>query len=71
MDAADMISTDEAAALAIVEAFKWVGLEHDGTIEYQYNGRTLGKVNLVATKDINQAGFGHVFSQLLNHFFKH
>ena len=42
-----------------------------GTIEYQYNGRTLGKVNLVATKDINQAGFGHVFSQLLNHFFKH
>lgn len=31
----DFSRNDEAAALAIVEAFKWVGLEHDGTIEYQ------------------------------------
>jgi glutamyl-tRNA synthetase len=33
----DFSRNDEAAALAIVEAFKWVGLEHDGTIEYQSN----------------------------------
>lgn len=31
----DFSRNDEAAALAIVEAFKWVGLEHDGKIEYQ------------------------------------
>lgn len=31
----DFSRNDEAAALAIVEAFKWVGLEHDGEIEYQ------------------------------------
>jgi glutamyl-tRNA synthetase len=31
----DFSRNDEAAALAIVEAFKWVGLEHDGAIEYQ------------------------------------
>ena len=31
----DFSRNDEAAALAIVEAFKWVGLEHDGVIEYQ------------------------------------
>lgn len=31
----DFSRNDEAAARAIVEAFKWVGLEHDGTIEYQ------------------------------------
>ncbi|MDP3302067.1 MAG: glutamate--tRNA ligase [Sulfuricurvum sp.] len=31
----DFSRNDEAAALAIVEAFKWVGLKHDGTIEYQ------------------------------------
>ncbi|MDP1784817.1 MAG: glutamate--tRNA ligase [Sulfuricurvum sp.] len=31
----DFSRNDEAAALAIVEAFKWVGLEHDGNIEYQ------------------------------------
>lgn len=33
----DFSRNDEAAALAIVEAFKWVGLEHDGVIEYQSN----------------------------------
>ncbi len=31
----DFSRNDEAAAKAIVEAFKWVGLEHDGEIEYQ------------------------------------
>lgn len=31
----DFSRNDEAAALAIVEAFKWVGLKHDGVIEYQ------------------------------------
>ena len=31
----DFSRNDEAAARAIVEAFKWVGLEHDGEIEYQ------------------------------------
>lgn len=31
----DFSRNDEAAALAIVEAFKWVGLEHDSVIEYQ------------------------------------
>jgi len=31
----DFSRNDEAAARAIVEAFKWVGLEHDGVIEYQ------------------------------------
>jgi glutamyl-tRNA synthetase len=31
----DFSRNDEAAALAIVEAFKWVGLQHDGKIEYQ------------------------------------
>jgi glutamyl-tRNA synthetase len=31
----DFSRNDEAAALAIVEAFKWVGLKHDGKIEYQ------------------------------------
>ncbi len=31
----DFSRNDEAAARAIVEAFKWVGLEHDGAIEYQ------------------------------------
>lgn len=31
----DFSRNDEAAALAIVDAFKWVGLEHDGAIEYQ------------------------------------
>ncbi|MCL4430847.1 MAG: glutamate--tRNA ligase [Epsilonproteobacteria bacterium] len=31
----DFSRNDEAAALAIVEAFKWVGLKHDGNIEYQ------------------------------------
>jgi glutamyl-tRNA synthetase len=31
----DFSRNDEAAALAIVEAFKWVGLKHDGQIEYQ------------------------------------
>lgn len=31
----DFSRNDEAAALAIVEAFRWVGLEHDGVIEYQ------------------------------------
>lgn len=31
----DFSRNDEAAALAIVEAFKWVGLKHDGAIEYQ------------------------------------
>lgn len=31
----DFSRNDEAAARAIVEAFKWVGLEHDGGIEYQ------------------------------------
>lgn len=33
----DFSRNDEAAARAIVEAFQWVGLEHDGTIEYQSN----------------------------------
>lgn len=33
----DFSRNDEAAARAIVEAFKWVGLEHDGEIEYQSN----------------------------------
>ena len=31
----DFSRNDEAAARAIVEAFKWVGLEHNGTIEYK------------------------------------
>jgi len=31
----DFSRNDEAAARAIVEAFKWVGLEHDGEIAYQ------------------------------------
>ncbi|MBD3798716.1 MAG: glutamate--tRNA ligase [Epsilonproteobacteria bacterium] len=31
----DFSRNDEAAARAIVEAFKWVGLEYDGVIEYQ------------------------------------
>lgn len=31
----DFSRNDEAAARAIVDAFKWVGLEHDGQIEYQ------------------------------------
>lgn len=31
----DFSRNDEAAARAIVDAFKWVGLEHDGEIEYQ------------------------------------
>jgi len=31
----DFSRNDEAAARAIVEAFKWVGLEHDDAIEYQ------------------------------------
>jgi len=31
----DFSRNDEAAARAIVEAFQWVGLEHDGEIEYQ------------------------------------
>ncbi len=31
----DFSRNDEAAAKAIVDAFKWVGLEHDGEIEYQ------------------------------------
>ncbi|MFZ5374399.1 MAG: glutamate--tRNA ligase [Campylobacterota bacterium] len=33
----DFSRNDEAAARAIVDAFKWVGLEHDGEIEYQSN----------------------------------
>ncbi|HIC45119.1 MAG TPA: glutamate--tRNA ligase [Sulfurimonas sp.] len=33
----DASRNDEAAALAIVKAFEWVGLKHDGEITYQSN----------------------------------
>ena len=51
----DFSRNDEAAALAIVEAFKWVGLEHDGKIEYQSSRLEIYKQHIQQLLDEGKA----------------
>ena len=51
----DFSRNDEAAALAIVEAFKWVGLQHDGAIEYQSSRLEIYKKHIQQLLDEGKA----------------
>lgn len=51
----DFSRNDEAAALAIVEAFKWVGLQHDGAIEYQSSRLEIYKQHIQQLLDEGKA----------------
>ncbi|HQS67261.1 MAG TPA: glutamate--tRNA ligase [Sulfuricurvum sp.] len=51
----DFSRNDEAAALAIVEAFKWVGLQHDGAIEYQSSRLEIYKQHIQKLLDEGKA----------------
>ncbi len=40
-----------------------------GTVEYSLDGKAIGKINLLAEKEIPKATFGHLFFHLIQYFF--